>query len=490
MHLKEPVTHFRFLPRCRRAVSAFTISVFTTVALPAVAQDNAYPAPQDFSAMVQAKLPSVVGIIATGSETEPVQGQRPQLPPGLEDFFGVPRPDVPAQGPRQALGSGFFISVDGYVVTNNHVIAGATEIQVLVDQNRRLDARLVGTDPATDIAVLKIDGEGSFLATEWGASRDLQIGEWVVAIGNPFGLGGTVTAGIISAQSRDINSGPYDDFIQTDAAINSGNSGGPLFDAEGRVIGVNTAIFSPSGGNVGIGFAVPAHVAARIAADLRDDGRVSRGWLGVQIQPVSDAIAAALGLEDTTGALINDVTPNGPADAAGMESGDVVLSVNGDAMGDPRDLIFSVADLAIGEAATLTVWRDGEKQELSVEIAQQPGQQMPVAQTAPDDGDPDAPRLGASVSPLTPEVRAQFDISQSVEGLAIILVQSGSAAALAGLSRGDIIVEADSAKVEEVSDILTALEAAQAEKRPALLRIYRGGAYRFVAVNADAASDG
>ncbi|MEO0744205.1 MAG: trypsin-like peptidase domain-containing protein, partial [Pseudomonadota bacterium] len=336
-------------PRLAGIVSALAIAVATTTALPAQAQTGSYPAPQDFSEMVQAKLPSVVGIIATGAAPDPVQGQRPQLPPGLEDFFGLPRPDAAPRGPRQALGSGFFISVDGYVVTNNHVIAGASEIQVVVDQERRLDARLVGTDPATDIAVLKIDDAGSFPAVEWGASRDLEIGEWVVAIGNPFGLGGTVTAGIVSAQSRDINSGPYDDFIQTDAAINSGNSGGPLFDAEGRVIGVNTAIFSPNGGgNVGIGFAVPAHVAARIAADLRDDGAVSRGWLGVQIQPVSEAIAGALGLDDMSGAMINDVTPDGPADAAGVQAGDVVLSVNGAAISDPRDLVFSVADLAIG----------------------------------------------------------------------------------------------------------------------------------------------
>ncbi|WP_411234928.1 Do family serine endopeptidase [Marivita sp. S0852] len=460
------------------------MSIAAAVAMPvtAVAQSETFPAPQDFSAMVQAKLPSVVGIIATGAEPTEAQRPRPQLPPGLEDFFGMPRPDAPPAGPRRALGSGFIISADGYVVTNNHVIEGASQIEVTIEDDQRITANLVGTDPATDIALLKVeDQDEAFPFVEWGDSRDLMIGEWVVAIGNPFGLGGTVTSGIVSAQSRNINSGPYDDFIQTDAAINSGNSGGPLFDAEGRVIGVNTAIYSPSGGSVGIGFAVPSHVAERIVDDLRDDGQVDRGWLGVQIQPVSDAIASALGLGDTSGALVNDVTQGGPAAEAGVQSGDVVLSVEGSDIADPRDLIFSIADLAIGQEASLTVWRDGQERELAVEIGRQPGS-VNVAAQMDTDSDAGEPRLGASVAPLTSELRAQLGLPDTINGLFIQGVAPGSVAAQAGLSRGDVIVEIDNEVADSVSVVRDAMEAAQSENRPVLLRVYRGGTYQFIAV--------
>lgn len=473
----------------RTTVSAVTIAVATVVGMPAAAQTETFPAPQDFSEMVKAKLPAVVGIVATGSASPEPRTQGRRLPPGLEEFFGMPRPDTPPAGPRSALGSGFFISADGFAVTNNHVIEGASEIEVLVEDDRRLPAELIGTDPATDIALLKVDTQGEDLPfVEWGASRDLEIGEWVVAIGNPFGLGGTVTSGIVSAQSRDINSGPYDDFIQTDAAINSGNSGGPLFDAEGRVIGVNTAIFSPSGGNVGIGFAVPAHVAERIVDDLQEDGTVERGWLGVQIQPVSEAIATALGLDDTSGALVNNVTVDGPAAQAGVESGDVVLSVNGEPVADPRDLIFSVADLEIGEAATLTVWRDGSETELSVEIGRQPGQVDMAAQAAPGDGGAE-PSLGVSVAQVTPELRAQLGLPDTVTGLFIQGVQPGSAAASSGLNRGDVIVEIDGTDADSVEVVRTAIETAQSENRPLLLRVFRGGAYQFIGVQLQSAED-
>jgi serine protease Do len=316
----------------------------------------------------------------------------------------------------------------------------------------------------------------------WGDSRALQIGEWVVAIGNPFGLGGTVTAGIISAQSRNINAGPYDDFIQTDAAINSGNSGGPLFDAEGRVIGVNTAIFSPSGGNVGIGFAVPAHVAQRIVEDLKDDGQVARGWLGVRIQPVSDAIAQALGLPDTDGALINEVTQGGPAAKAGLQEGDVVLAVDGETIEDPRDLVFATADEQIGAEATLAVWRDGARKDLLVTIGRQPGGPMEAAQPAGQPQGPE-PQLGASVTALTPELRAQLGLPDGVEGLAVLDVASDSAAAEAGLGRGDVIVEAAGQPVRDADVIRAALEAAKEQDRPALLQVFRDGSFRFVAVS-------
>ena len=318
--------------------------------------------------------------------------------------------------------SGFIISLDGFIVTNNHVIVGAETIEVVLEDDRRLTAKLIGTDPATDIALLKIEAEGALPFVAWGASQSLQIGDWVVAIGNPFGLGGTVTAGILSARSRNINSGPYDDFLQTDAAINRGNSGGPLFDAMGDVVGVNTAIFSPTGGSVGIGFAVPSQVAARIVADLQDDGTVERGWLGVQIQPVSAEIAVAVGLDDATGALIADFTPGSPAAMAGLP-GDVVMQLTGDDIDDPRDLTFAVAELAVGDTVSLTVYRAGERQMFEITIAQQPTVMTTASAPAPEaEADSTTLRLGVSIKALDPDLRMQLQIPETVNGIVVTAV--------------------------------------------------------------------
>lgn len=447
---------------------------------PAIAQDTSFFAPANFSEMVQARLPAVVGIIATGEAAQTPPGARPQLPPGLEDFFGAPRPEATPQQPRRALGSGFIISSDGYVVTNNHVIEGATDIQVRIEQDRTVAADLIGTDPATDIALLQLRDTSDIDTVDWGDSRNLEIGEWVVAIGNPFGLGGTVTSGIVSAQSRDINAGPYDDFIQTDAAINSGNSGGPLFDTQGQVIGVNTMIYSHSGGNVGIGFAVPAHVAERIVDDLRDDGTVTRGWLGVSIQPVSDTIAEALGLEDSAGAMINQITDGSPADAANLRPGDVVLSVNSNAVDAPRDLVFAVADLAIGEDAQLVVWRDGAREEIAVEIAQQPGTDRAAEPVVPTENA--EPQLGASVATLTPKLRTRLGIDDIIRGVALLDVTPDSPAADAGLARGDVIQSINNTDIDDVSAIRDALVEGREMDRPVLLRVHRNGATQFLAV--------
>lgn len=448
------------------------------------AQEAPFSAPANFSQLAEARLPSVVGIIATGAEPTEAPTQQPMLPPGLQDFFGFPMPERAPQGPRQALGSGFIISEDGFVVTNDHVIAGAESIEVTLGDDRRVTAELIGTDPATDIALLKVNDASDLPAVEWGTSRDLKIGEWVVAIGNPFGLGGTVTAGIVSAQSRNINSGPYDDFIQTDAAINSGNSGGPLFNALGDVIGVNTAIFSPTGGSVGIGFAVPAHVAQRVVEDLKDDGMVERGWLGVQIQPVSDDIAEAVGLSETTGALVNDVTMAGPAFNAGLQVGDIILEVGNEAVEDPRDLVLGVAEKAVGDIASLTVWRDGARITLETQIGLRPNDR--VASLRPDarPGD-DQPRLGVTVAPLSPELRAELDLPDSLEGLVINGVTEGSAASQAGLAQGDVIVSVGDRNAIDFDVMRRAIEEAEANERPVLMRVYRSGAYRFVAVPLD-----
>jgi len=474
----------RIIPK-HLAGSISALAVAVVVAGPAISQEPNFSGPEDFAAMVDARLPSVVGIVATGPTPEAPQpgAPMPMLPPGLEDFFGGPMPQPQPRRPRQALGSGFIISADGFVVTNNHVIAGARQIEVMLDGDRAMTADLVGTDPATDIALLKIDGASDLPFVSWGSSDDLEIGEWVVAIGNPFGLGGTVTAGIVSAQSRNIRSGPYDDFIQTDAAINSGNSGGPLFDASGEVIGVNTAIFSPSGGNVGIGFAVPAHVASRVVADLREDGQVDRGWLGVQIQPVSDDLAAALGLDEARGALVNEVVAGGPADEAGFQSGDVILAISGEEIDSPRDLVFAVADRPIGEPVDMTIWRAGARQTLGVEIGRQPGAAMAAAPGA-EGGEPEseATRLGVALAPLSEEIRSRFGLPPEVSGLAIVSVERGSLAAEAGLVEGDVIVEAGGQPVEDASAITEALITAEAGDQPLLLRIFRRGSHQFLAV--------
>jgi serine protease Do len=397
-----------------RPVTALAVSMSLALAAPPALSQTALPPdvddptlPGDFSSMVARKLPAVVGILSTVEAPVADPRTMPQLPPGLEEFFGMPMPDAPPRGPMLGQGSGFIISPDGLVVTNNHVIQGAEEIEVVLDDGRRLPGTVVGTDAATDIALLQIEADGDLPTVEWGDSEALQIGEWVVAIGNPFGLGGTVTAGIVSARSRNINAGPYDDFIQTDAAINRGNSGGPLFDATGNVVGVNTAIFSPTGGSVGIGFAVPSAVAERIVADLRDDGTVERGWLGVQIQPLDENIAAAFGVDTTDGALVAAVEPGSPAEAAGIEPGSIVTAVNGVDVGTPRDLVFAVADLEMGAEAVLTV-RTGpqESEEITVTIGEQPS--MRTTAVEPDATGGDRARLGLALAPLTEELRGQL----------------------------------------------------------------------------------
>lgn len=474
--------------------AALAAALSLTAPAPAAAQTAAETAtpglPADFSAMVAEKLPAVVGILSTAAApAEPQAG--PQLPPGLQEFFGLPQPGGPrgpGRGPggdgmprrMQAQGSGFIISPDGYVVTNNHVIAGAEEIEVVFDDGRQAAADLVGADPTTDIALLKVAEAEGLPAVEWGDSDAVRIGEWLVAIGNPFGLGGTVTAGILSARSRDIRSGPYDDFLQTDAPINRGNSGGPLFDAEGRVIGVNTAIFSPSGGSVGIGFAVPSEVARSVVDQLRETGRVERGWLGVQLQPLSEELAAALGLDGSEGALVADVTPDSPAAEAGIEAGDVIRAVGDDPVASPRDLSFAVAELAAGTQAAFRVIRDGTERDLTVEIGARPLAEAAAA-AEPEVPD-DTPRLGLSLAPLDDPMREQLDLPADVSGIVVAGVEAGSPAAEAGLRRGDVIVQADGTAVTAPQDLADRVAEAGAGDGPILMRLYRDGGYAFVAV--------
>ena len=318
--------------------------------------------------------PAVV-LIEVTQNAQPAQFNGQQMPKGFpKDFpweqFGMQMPDAQ---PTQGLGTGFVISADGQIVTNAHVVDGADTVKVTLPDGRSFDAEVLGTDPATDIAVVKVDAT-DLPTLAFGDSDSLQVGQDVVAIGNPFGLGNSVTSGIVSALGRNINSGPFDDFIQTDAAINRGNSGGPLFNAEGQVVGMNTAIYSPSGGSVGIGFAVPSNQVERIVADLTDDGSVSRGWLGVQIQPVSEDVALALGLEPDSGAVIADVTADTPAAEAGLKRGDIVTAVNGDAVKTPQDLTRLIAGAAPGDEVTVNFLRSGDEQTITVILGTRPDQ--------------------------------------------------------------------------------------------------------------------
>jgi serine protease Do len=342
--------------------------------------------PASFADVVEKAKPAVVSVrvkakvaaVDTRGEDSGVEG----LPPGhpLERFFrrdgGEGQRGMQGNRQRgdrplaQSQGSGFFISGDGYVVTNNHVVEGAVEVTLVTDDGKTLTAKVIGTDPKTDLALLKADGVSDvrFVKFAPGVPR---IGDWVMAIGNPFGLGGTVTAGIVSARGRDIGSGPYDDFLQIDAAVNRGNSGGPTFDLSGNVVGVNTAIYSPSGGNVGIAFAVPADTASKVIAELRDKGSVARGFIGVQIQPVTAEVADAIGLKEPRGALVAEAQGNGPAAKAGIRRGDTILAVDGEKISDARDLTRRIAKFAPGQKASITLWRDGKERNVTLEVGRQ-----------------------------------------------------------------------------------------------------------------------
>lgn len=361
--------------------------------IPALAQSagvaaSVLPArgPASFADVVESAKPAVVSVRVKAKvanvDTNEDGGGLEGLPPGhpLERFFkrhgeeglrGLPGGRQRGERPvRQSQGSGFFISQDGYVVTNNHVVEGAVEVQLVTDDGKTLNAKVIGTDPKTDLALLKADGvsDAKFVKFASGSPR---IGDWVMAIGNPFGLGGTVTAGIVSARGRDIGSGPYDDFLQIDAAVNRGNSGGPTFDVNGNVVGVNTAIYSPSGGNVGIAFAVPAETASKVIAELRDKGSVARGFIGVQIQPVTAEMADAIGLKEGHGALVAEAQGNGPAAKAGIRRGDTILAVDGEKITDARDLSRKIAKYAPGQKAAVTVWREGRERSITIEIGRQ-----------------------------------------------------------------------------------------------------------------------
>ncbi|MCH8183271.1 MAG: DegQ family serine endoprotease [Proteobacteria bacterium] len=456
--------------------------------------------PESFADLAQRLQPAVVNVASTQTVVSPVRRggreERPQAPPGspFEDFFRdffdrEQQNRGPARRrPAQSLGSGFIIDPSGLVITNNHVIADADEITITMADNRTFKVEVVGRDPKTDLAVLRILSDETFPFVGWGDSDKSRVGDWVLAIGNPFGLGGSVTAGIISARARNINAGPYDDFIQTDASINRGNSGGPLFNTAGEVVGINTAIFSPSGGSVGIGFAIPSNLARPLIDQLIDFGRTRRGWLGVRIQTVTDELAESLGLDKPRGALIAEVTKDGPAEDFGLEQGDVVLSFDGKPVEQMRNLPRIVAETVIGKEVDVVIWRGNREITLKVEVGELPETVPQLAAVDPSDsfGEADEEILGMTLSPLTPDMREQFSLSDEISGVLVTGVSGDGPAAERGLRPGDIILEVAQEEVDTPSELASKVRAAERSGRKSvLLLVQRGGDLRFVAVRLD-----
>ena len=379
-----------------------------------------------------------------------------------------------------AQGSGFFISADGYIVTNNHVVDHATEVTVTTNEGKTLDAKVIGTDPKTDLALLKVKGDSDFPFVGF-ASQAPRVGDWVIAVGNPFGLGGTVTAGIVSARGRDIGSGPYDDFLQIDAPVNHGNSGGPTFNAEGEVVGVNTAIFSPSGGSVGIGFAIASDVVKTVIGQLKDTGVVARGWLGVEIQPVTPELADSLGAKAASGALVAKENPNSPAASAGVKVGDIITAVNGDKVADPKELARRIAALGPKKVAELAVLRGGASQTIDVTLGAMPTEKEQVAMNAPA-----VPEAGRDIAKLGMKLVRPRD---GEEGVRVADVDPDSPAAERGIQAGDVILDAGGKPATRPEDVAQAFASARTDGRKAvLLRVKTEESVRFVALPVKAAS--
>jgi serine protease Do len=450
-------------------------SLTETAGLASIARSQGTIPWAGFADVVDKIKPAVVSV---RTKTETAAGAGKSKPPPdetpLERFFrrfGQPEDDsARAFGQTAREGSGFFISPDGYAVTNNHVVDGLKTVEVTTDTGKIYAARVIGADERTDIALIKVDGRPDFPTAKF-AERIPRVGDWVLAVGNPFGLGGTVTAGIVSARGRDIGAGPYDDFIQIDAPVNQGNSGGPTFDVEGNVIGVNTAIVSPSGGSVGIGFAIPADTVKSVVAQLRDKGKVSRGWIGVQIQPVTPEIAENLGLAEARGALVAEPDPAGPATKAGIEAGDIIAAANGREVVDSRDLARTISSMPPGISVRLTVMRRGQAKMVNVTLGELPDQRKAAAPADNQEPkDSTISQLGLAVSPKA-----------GTEGVVVISIDDDGAAAEYGLKVGDVILEAGGKKLGSAADLHNAVKAAEKSgKRTVLMRVRSGTTARYV----------
>jgi serine protease Do len=475
-------------PRAPRLLLALGLGL--GLALAPALQVEARGAPESFADLAEQISPSVVNITTT-SVVAANTSDAPMVPPGspFEDFFKdfmAPNGQGGNEPQRsEALGSGFVISKDGYIVTNNHVIEGADAIEVEFFGGKKLKAKLVGTDLKTDIAVLKVDSPAPLPFVAFGDSNKMRVGDWVLAMGNPLGQGFSVSSGIISARGRELN-GAYDDFLQTDAAINKGNSGGPLFNMDGQVIGVNTAILSPSGGSIGIGFSMSSNVVMHVVDQLKEFGETRRGWLGVRIQDVTPDVAEAMSLAEASGALITDV-PDGPAKEGGLLAGDVILSFDGKVISDVKSLTRTVADSPIGQEVPVVINRAGAEQTLQIKLGRretdEADQPIPAAQkNAPEA--PSAEVMGLTLVPVDAQVRKDLGLDNSATGLAITNVDQSSEAADKGVGPGDVIVEAGQQKVMKVSDLQDRVtEAKDAGRKSILLLIRRQGDPRFVALS-------
>ena len=507
MHQIDAIGTGRFARTLTRTAAVAALA-FTLIQVPQAVQ--ARSAPDSFADLAERLLPAVVNISTTqvAKQAEQRGGERnnnrrgpevPQFPPGspfedfFKDFFDRQQRDNPQQQQRRAtsLGSGFVIDASGLIVTNNHVIADADEVTVRLHDDTDFKAKILGRDAKTDLALLKIEpGNRKLTAVPWGDSNKSRVGDWVIAIGNPFGLGGTVTAGIVSARARDIQAGPYDDFIQTDASINQGNSGGPLFNVDGQVVGINTAIYSRTGGNIGIGFAVPANLANPVIQQLKDYGRTRRGWLGVRIQQVTDEIADSLGLSGgARGALVADVTKGGPAEKSKIRGGDVILTFDGKPVPDMRRLPRIVAETPIEKDVVVTLWREGKEVSVKAKLGElEEAEKTSLATATPDRGKPgDKPgrieALGMALSAATPELRERFDLGDNVAGVIVTDVDANGSAAEKGIRPGDVIVEVGQEEVKTPADFAGKVKKAQDAKRKSLLLLVeRQGEMRFVAL--------
>jgi serine protease Do len=464
----------------------------TSFIAPAHAAESAAGTPTGFADLVAKVKPAVISVRVKidqdSDKNAMLQQNRMQSDEDspLDQFsqqFGFRLPNGGMNGmqrPRHQMvtgeGSGFFISADGYAVTNNHVVDHAASVQVTTDDGTIYTAKVVGTDPKTDVALIKVDGKKDFPFVKF-SDQQVRIGDWVVAVGNPFGLGGTVTAGIVSARGRDIGNGPYDDFIQIDAPINKGNSGGPAFDMSGNVIGVNTAIFSPTGGSVGIGFDIPAATVKLVVAQLKDKGSVTRGWLGVQVQPVTAEIADSLGLKQARGALVDNPQDGSPAAKAGIEAGDVITTVNGTEVKDSRDLARTISTMAPGSSVKLDVWHKGESKTVSLALGELPNERQAKADDGKAQPEAGTPRLGLSLAPAG-EVQGAGQ-----KGLVVTEVDPQGPAAQRGIKTGDVILNVGGKAVASVGEVRSELmQAKSSGKRSVLLQVKNADATRFVAV--------